>query len=223
MRSRRRCAPGGTGGAPGGPTHGEGWVQVLAVVRECDAALALPPQRALVRDWEYSRVSEVPARLLPKVAIVGRPNVGKSALFNRVAGQQIAIVYDYPGVTRDRMYTRATWNGREFLVVDTGGISSDADVVAAGSPAPSGGVSADRIPEAIERQAAAAIAEANVVVMVVDGQMGPTAADEEVAKYLRRRGSRTRNCAGAGRRGSHTRQVAGIKLFCLRHHFHALR
>ena len=60
------------------------------------------------------------------MAIVGRPNVGKSALFNRITGSNLAIVYDYPGVTRDRMYTRAVWGESEFVVVDTGGLMSEA-------------------------------------------------------------------------------------------------
>lgn len=139
-----------------------------------------------MKDFERSHVREIPARLLPKVAIVGRPNVGKSALFNRFVGRQEAIVYDYPGVTRDRLYMRSDWNGREFMVVDTGGISSDAPQMAGAEKASIVEVPKEAIPSAIEQQAAVAIAEADVVVLVVDGQQGPTAADEEVAQYLRR-------------------------------------
>lgn len=75
---------------------------------------------------------QLPMDALPKVAIVGRPNVGKSALFNRLTKTTKAIVYDYPGVTRDRLYTRAFWGKREFVVVDTGGLVSDAEALARG-------------------------------------------------------------------------------------------
>lgn len=69
---------------------------------------------------------QVPFDQLPKVAIIGRPNVGKSALFNRMSGSNSAIVYDYPGVTRDRLYKRAVWGNTEYVLVDTGGLISDA-------------------------------------------------------------------------------------------------
>lgn len=66
------------------------------------------------------RKKQLPIEALPKVAIVGRPNVGKSAMFNRLAGSSLAVVYDYPGVTRDRLYTRAFWGDKEFCLIDTG-------------------------------------------------------------------------------------------------------
>ncbi|CAG9467784.1 unnamed protein product [Pedinophyceae sp. YPF-701] len=130
----------------------------------------------------------VPTRLLPKVAIIGRPNVGKSALFNRIVGGQVAIVYDYPGVTRDRLYTRAFWGARDFVVVDTGGLENERDKLPQSllNHMEQVEVTKDRIPDAIERQAAAAVCEADVLVFVVDGQQGPTAADEEIMKWIRR-------------------------------------
>ncbi|NET36628.1 MAG: ribosome biogenesis GTPase Der [Cyanothece sp. SIO1E1] len=107
---------------------------------------------------------------LPIVAIIGRPNVGKSMLVNRLAGGMDAIVHDQPGVTRDRTYRRAFWQDREFLVVDTGGLIFDDDT--------------EFLP-LIREQALAALAEASVAIMVVDGQTGPTAADEAIATWLR--------------------------------------
>ncbi|MEM9137968.1 MAG: GTPase, partial [Cyanobacteria bacterium P01_F01_bin.42] len=110
---------------------------------------------------------------LPIVAIVGRPNVGKSTLVNRLTGAMDAIVHDAPGVTRDRTYRRAYWADREFLVVDTGGLVFDDDT--------------EFLPH-IRQQVMSALQEATAVVFVVDGQSGPTPADEEVAQWLRARG-----------------------------------
>lgn len=107
---------------------------------------------------------------LPVVAIIGRPNVGKSTLVNRLAQVQDAIVFDEPGVTRDRTYKRAFWCDREFMVVDTGGLVFDDDT--------------EFLP-LIREQAEAALAEAAAAILVVDGQEGVTIADEEIASWLR--------------------------------------
>ncbi len=116
----------------------------------------------------------------PIVALVGRPNVGKSTLFNRLIGQRRAIVEDTPGTTRDRLYGQAEWNGVPFTVVDTGGLE-----VADGGRRPLATGSADYVSE-IRRQAEVAIAEADVIVMLVDALDGLTPADREVADVLRR-------------------------------------
>jgi GTP-binding protein len=108
---------------------------------------------------------------LPVVAIVGRPNVGKSTFFNRLAGERIAIVEDQPGITRDRIYSRSEWNGREFHLIDTGGLEFGEQ---------------DEILEHIRHQAELAIDEADVIVFVTDGREGITANDEEVARMLHR-------------------------------------
>lgn len=107
---------------------------------------------------------------LPVVAIVGRPNVGKSTLFNRIIGARRAIVGDLPGITRDRIYGEARWNEQAFNLVDTGGIVPDDDAV---------------IPANILRQARAAIDEASVLLFVVDVREGISPLDEELAKMLR--------------------------------------
>src|SRR4051794_24234072 len=107
---------------------------------------------------------------LPVVAIVGRPNVGKSTLFNRVVGERTAIVEDRARTTRDRMYGDAEWNGRRFVVVDTGGLEVDPD---------------DPIESKVQEQARLAIAEADVIVFVVDTIAGLTPSDEEAAELLR--------------------------------------
>jgi GTP-binding protein len=144
-------------------------------------------RRARRADDALRRQAKIPDELLPRVAIVGRPNVGKSALFNRLVGKQVAIVYDYPGVTRDRLYTRAEWGGREFMMVDTGGLMSKAtELPKEQQIAAMRSISAAGLPSAIERQAAAAVEEADALVLVVDGQTGTSASDEEVLIWLRR-------------------------------------
>src|SRR5512140_912493 len=117
----------------------------------------------------------------PIVALVGRPNVGKSTLFNRLVGERLAIVDDVAGTTRDRLYAEATWNGRAFGLVDTGGI----DPAHGGKSVLSIG-SADFI-EDIKAQALAAIQDADAVLFVTDGESGVTEPDREVAELLRRK------------------------------------
>lgn len=114
------------------------------------------------------------------VALVGRPNVGKSTLFNRIVGRRLAVVSDVPGTTRDRLYADAEWGGLTFTVVDTGGI----EVTEGRHTAPLSEDS-ERFLPLIRQQAQIAIADADVIIHVVDGQTGITAADEEVAAILR--------------------------------------
>ena len=108
----------------------------------------------------------------PVVAVVGRPNVGKSTLVNRIAVSRDAIVHESRGVTRDRSYHDADWNGRDFVLIDTGGIESMK--------------SKDVFAPRIREQALIACEEADVIVFVVDGSTGVTDEDEEVARVLRR-------------------------------------
>lgn len=108
---------------------------------------------------------------LPIVAIIGRPNVGKSTIVNRLGGEQTAIVHDQPGMTRDRTYVEAFWRDREFVVVDTGGLVFNDDT--------------EFLP-LIRQQAMAALAEAHAAIFIVDGQMGPTPSDQEIAEWLRK-------------------------------------
>jgi GTP-binding protein len=123
----------------------------------------------------------------PVVALVGRPNVGKSTLFNRIAGKRLAIVEDLPGTTRDRLYADAEWAGVEFTVVDTGGLDLRA---CQATPANQGKVlataSADYVRE-MRAQAEVAIDQADAVLLLVDAQEGITAADRDVADLLRAR------------------------------------
>lgn len=116
----------------------------------------------------------------PLVALVGRPNVGKSTLFNRIVGRRLAVVSDVPGTTRDRLYADAEWTGSVFTVVDTGGI----EVTEGWRSEPLSEDSVRFLPM-IRSQAAIAIQDADVIVQVVDGQTGITAADQEVADILR--------------------------------------
>jgi GTP-binding protein len=119
----------------------------------------------------------------PLVAIVGRPNVGKSTFFNRMLGERVAVVEDLPGTTRDRLYGDTDWNGREFTLIDTGGLELGSDI-------PKGQVGLNGQPGDIMRNVRAqvelAIEEADVIVFMVDARSGITAADEEVANLLRR-------------------------------------
>lgn len=116
----------------------------------------------------------------PIVALVGRPNVGKSTLFNRLAGERLAIVDDTPGTTRDRLFAQSEWNGRAFDIVDTGGIDPSH-----GGKTPLSIGSADFIQE-IRTQALTAINSADAVLLLTDGETGVTASDREVADILRR-------------------------------------
>ncbi len=124
----------------------------------------------------------MPQRRKPLVVLVGRPNVGKSTLFNRLIGERRAVVYDVPGTTRDRLLGTVEWQGRVFDLVDTGGL--DPTSSRSGRP-PLSIDSADFI-EDIRQQAQEALAEADAVLFVVDAQDGLTAADEEIANLLRR-------------------------------------
>ena len=119
----------------------------------------------------------------PIVALVGRPNVGKSTLFNRLAGQRLAVVDDEPGTTRDRLFATVEWNGRIFALVDTGGIEGFDDVV---RPNPLATGSADFLAE-IRAQTEMAIADADVIIFMAEANVGVTATDAEIADLLRRR------------------------------------
>ncbi|MEB3285425.1 MAG: ribosome biogenesis GTPase Der [Candidatus Sericytochromatia bacterium] len=108
---------------------------------------------------------------LPTLAVVGRPNVGKSTFTNRLVGRREAIVHDEPGVTRDRQYLKSDWNGRDFIVIDTGGIVPEERQ--------------DEIVRSIRKQAEAACEEADIILFMVDAKQGLTPSDEEIAQFLR--------------------------------------
>ena len=109
----------------------------------------------------------------PLIALVGRPNVGKSTLFNRLAGRRVAIVQDVPGVTRDRNYADVVWDDRALSIVDTGGFEPE---------------TRDRLLSQVRQQAQLAVEEAAAIVLVVDGREGVTNVDRAIANLLRRSG-----------------------------------
>ncbi|XP_047317854.1 GTPase Der [Impatiens glandulifera] len=183
--------------------------EAIDIAREYSASLSrelrledeVNPQKQIHGKQKSKSSSRyIPDNVLPKVAIVGRPNVGKSAMFNRLVGGNKAIVVDEPGVTRDRLYGRAFWGDREFMVVDTGGvmtISKSRDEVMEelaisttigmeGIPLASREAAIARMPSMIEKQATLAVEESSVIMFLVDGQSGPTAADKEIADWLRK-------------------------------------
>ncbi len=131
----------------------------------------------------------------PMVAIIGRPNVGKSTLFNRLVGRREAIVEDRPGVTRDRLYGVASWEGRHFIVVDTGGLDPSLDT---------------GLPKHIRCQAEIAIEEADLILFVVDASEGPTGVDAEIADQLRRSGKAV--IVAANKADSPKREIAAVAL-----------
>ncbi|MCH8306235.1 MAG: 50S ribosome-binding GTPase, partial [Candidatus Marinimicrobia bacterium] len=111
------------------------------------------------------------AKSIPIVSIIGRPNVGKSTLFNRFIGRRDAIVDSTAGVTRDRKYGNVSWSGHEFILVDTGGYDAKSD---------------EPILSSVRKQALAAVDESELVLFVVDSETGITAGDEEIAKVILR-------------------------------------
>ena len=158
------------------PTAGDGTFVVDEAAWEFDeeaerAALAAAAEEFGV-ELDEDDLAEAGGHALPVVAIIGRPNVGKSTLVNRILGRREAVVQDIPGVTRDRVAYDADWSGRRFVLLDTGGWDPDASGLAA------------RISDQAER----AVAIADVVILVVDATVGATDAEEAVVKVLRRAG-----------------------------------
>src|SRR5947209_3581100 len=121
--------------------------------------------------FESRREGEGKLVVKPLVALVGRPNVGKSTLFNRLVGERVAIVEDVPGTTRDRLYGDFDWRGRDVAVVDTGGIVPGGD---------------EDVSQSVFEQAQVAIDEADVIVFITDLRAGVTPLDDDIADILRR-------------------------------------
>ena len=147
----------------------------------------------------------------PVLAIVGRPNVGKSSFFNRLIGEQVAIVEDQPGTTRDRIYGDTEWNGVVFTVIDTGGM------VLGDAADPGTGPQGEVTPEDIERrtreQAEAAIEEADVILLMVDAKAGLTSADSDIADILRK--SEKPVIVAANKADSEERRLNAVEFYAL--------
>jgi len=136
----------------------------------------------------------------PIVAIIGRPNVGKSVLFNRILGRRDAIVHDTPGITRDRHYAEADWFGKKFTIVDTGGLVPDSD---------------EPMESAIERQAQMAVNEADIILLVVDVRAGVTPLDQKAAEVVRRVSNQViivANKVDSGAQENHAYEFASLGL-----------
>src|SRR5687767_12923767 len=133
---------------------------------------------------------------LPVVALVGRPNVGKSALFNRIIGERRSVVEDLPGTTRDRLYGESAWRGRAFRVVDTGGLETD-DV---------GLFSA-----LVREQVQVALEEADVILFLLDASTGPTPVDHDVANMLRQ--ARAPVLLVANKADNNARRAAALEFY----------
>ena len=152
-------------------------------------------------EWDYADLEaegEGEAHIaVPTLAVVGRPNVGKSTLVNRIIGRREAVVEDIPGVTRDRVSYEANWAGRRFLVQDTGGWEPDAK----------------GLQQAVARQAELAMGTADAILLVVDAVVGATATDEAVARVLRR--SKTPVILVCQQGGRRTHRVRGCSTVVL--------
>ncbi|WP_182349480.1 ribosome biogenesis GTPase Der [Tomitella gaofuii] len=166
----------GRGADAGGTTEtGDIYAQGIGRPGSVDGGAAVDGIWSDESDWtaldaELAEEAEADAVPLPVLAIVGRPNVGKSTLVNRLIGRREAVVEDVPGVTRDRVAYTAEWAGRRFMVQDTGGWEPDAV----------------GLQKAVARQAETAMAEADAILLVVDATVGATATDEAFARILRR-------------------------------------
>lgn len=148
----------------------------------------------------------------PLVAIVGRPNVGKSTFFNRMIGERIAIVEDLPGTTRDRLYGDTDWNGRDFTLIDTGGLE-----LGPGIPVGQVGLTGQPgdIMQHVKAQAQLAIDEADVIILIVDAHAGITPADEDVADLLRRNKTKKPVILTANKADNAARRMDAVEFYAL--------